>query len=100
MKLSHSTGWEEPEQVAPLFLNDLSGRGTYQFGLQKKPTGVAPDNSTKFGYQESNIDEGMIFGGLYIMDNTDRGCVFKGVYDPCCYNVGELDGVHMDMFKE
>lgn len=92
MQIFHSIDYEEPKPTGPLINNDLPGKGFYPFGLQKKPTDVDPNNSTRNGYQESDIDEGIILGGIYIMDNTDRGCVFKGLYDPCCYNVGELDG--------
>lgn len=92
MQVSYSTGYDLPTPIGPLIDNDLSGMGFYQIGLQKKPTGV-PSNSTKDGYQESGIEEGMIYGGVFIMDNTDRGCLRRGqLYEPCCYNVGELDG--------
>lgn len=73
-------------------MNGLSGKGFYQMGLQKKPTGAIPINSTTDGYQESGIEEGMIYGGTTVMDNTERGCRFDGFYDSCCYNVGELNG--------
>ncbi|KAK2756817.1 hypothetical protein FQN54_005263 [Arachnomyces sp. PD_36] len=92
MQVSYSTGWDLPKPIGPLIENDLSGLGFYQIGLQKKPTDAVPGDSTKTGYQESGIEEGMIYGGIFIMDNTDRGCVIKQRYDACCYNVGELDG--------
>jgi hypothetical protein len=45
--------------------NDLSGNGQFHIGLLKKPTGQNLTDITKQGYQESGIDEGMIFGGAY-----------------------------------
>jgi len=55
--------------------NDLSGKGQWHFGLLKKPTGQVSD-ITKQGYQESGINEGVIFGGIFFEDSSS-GCVSK-----------------------
>ena len=55
--------------TAPL-PNDVSGQGQYHFGVLKKPTG---DNLTDIktqGFQESNINEGVIYGGIFLEDST------------------------------
>lgn len=51
---------------------DLSGMGQFQLGMLKKPTGTS--DVTTSGYQESGLNEGQIYGGLFIEDSTD-GCV-------------------------
>ncbi|CZT19417.1 related to endoglucanase c [Ramularia collo-cygni] len=45
--------------------NDLTGNGQFHIGLLKKPTGVNLTDITKQGFQESGIDEGIIFGGAF-----------------------------------
>jgi len=62
--------------VGPTEANDVSGRGEYHFGLLKKPTGEGLTDITKQGYQESGINEGIIFGGIF-EENSDAtlGCV-------------------------
>ncbi|TLD05161.1 uncharacterized protein PgNI_09303 [Pyricularia grisea] len=52
--------------------NDNSGEGQYQLGLLKKPTGT--DDVVNSGYQASGIDEGLIYGGIFLEDSAD-GCV-------------------------
>ena len=52
--------------------NNNAGEGQYQFGLLKKPTGT--DDVVNSGYQESGIDEGQIYGGVFIEDSFE-GCV-------------------------
>jgi hypothetical protein len=52
--------------------NDNSGGGQFQIGLLKKPT-----NTTSVvwdGYQEAGIDEGQIYGGLFVEDSAG-GCI-------------------------
>lgn len=50
--------------------NDLSGNGQYHFGLNKNPTNPGAD-SLRSGFQESGIDEGMVYGGIFIEDNAN-----------------------------
>jgi hypothetical protein len=54
--------------------NDVSGRGQFHFGLLKKPTGQNLTDITKQGFQETGINEGIVFGGLFEEDSTG-GCV-------------------------
>lgn len=51
---------------------DLSGMGQFQLGMLKKPTGTS--DVTTSGYQESGLNEGQIYGGLFVEDSTD-GCI-------------------------
>ncbi|KAJ8060226.1 hypothetical protein OCU04_010570 [Sclerotinia nivalis] len=58
--------------VSEALPNDLSGRGQYHFGLLKKPTNFAPGaDITKNGFQESGINEGLIFGGIFMVDSEN-----------------------------
>ncbi|KAF4984208.1 hypothetical protein FZEAL_548 [Fusarium zealandicum] len=52
--------------------NDNSGRGQYQIGMLKKPTGT--DDVANSGFQESGLNEGLIYGGVFIEDSKN-GCV-------------------------
>ena len=55
-----------------LITNDNSGGGQYQLGILKKPTETT---TVVFdGYQESGIDEGQIYGGIFIEDGAG-GCI-------------------------
>lgn len=64
---------EEPlvAQGSPV-TNDNSGNGQYQIGMLKKPTGTS--DVVNSGYQERNLNEGQIYGGIFIEDSTG-GCV-------------------------
>jgi hypothetical protein len=60
------------KQVAgPLSVN-LAGGGQYQLGILKKPTGTS--DVANAGFQEKNLDEGQIYGGLFLEDSIN-GCV-------------------------
>ncbi|KAH7153001.1 hypothetical protein EDB81DRAFT_881952 [Dactylonectria macrodidyma] len=52
--------------------NDNSGRGQYQIGILKKPTGT--DDVVNSGYQENGLDEGLIYGGIFI-ENSSHKCI-------------------------
>ncbi|KAJ4412867.1 hypothetical protein N0V85_003644, partial [Neurospora sp. IMI 360204] len=52
--------------------NNNAGEGQYQIGILKKPTGT--EDVVNSGYQESEIDEGQIYGGIFIEDSAD-GCI-------------------------
>lgn len=54
--------------------NDISGQGQFHFGALKKPTGDNLTDVTKQGFQESGIDEGVIYGGIFEEDSTG-GCI-------------------------
>lgn len=72
LQVYYSAGDEPLESVTDAVSNDNSGEGQYQIGLLKKPTGT--DDVVNSGYQESGIDEGLIYGSLFIEDSAD-GCV-------------------------
>jgi hypothetical protein len=43
-------------------------------GLLKKPTGT--DDVVNSGFQESGLNEGLIYGGLFLED-SEGGCVSR-----------------------
>ncbi|UZP37922.1 hypothetical protein NXS19_005738 [Fusarium pseudograminearum] len=51
---------------------DLSGQGQYQIGMLKKPTGT--DDVANAGFQEANLNEGLIYGGIFLEDSKNN-CV-------------------------
>ncbi|KAF0320032.1 hypothetical protein GQ607_012800 [Colletotrichum asianum] len=53
--------------------NDISGQGQFHFGVLKKSINGTGD-TTKTGFHESGINEGIIFGGIFEEDSAD-GCV-------------------------
>ncbi|KAI1814385.1 hypothetical protein GGS20DRAFT_548856 [Poronia punctata] len=72
IQIYYSKDDEPLEAVTEALSNDNSGAGQYQIGLLKKPTGT--DDVVNSGYQESGIDEGQIYGGLFLEDSAD-GCI-------------------------
>ncbi|EKD17470.1 uncharacterized protein L3040_005073 [Drepanopeziza brunnea f. sp. 'multigermtubi'] len=54
--------------------NDVSGQGQFHFGPLKKPTGEGIKDVTKEGYQSPGIDEGVIFGAIF-MEDSEGDCV-------------------------
>ena len=50
----------------------LSGGGQFQIGILKKPTGTS--DVVNGGYQEAGLNEGQIYGGIFLEDSAD-GCV-------------------------
>ncbi|KAK8042934.1 hypothetical protein PG994_013417 [Apiospora phragmitis] len=53
--------------------NDNSGQGQFHFGVLKKGLGGGSD-ITKEGIQESGINEGIVYGGIF-MEDSSTGCV-------------------------
>ncbi|KAI1819457.1 hypothetical protein F4861DRAFT_137880 [Xylaria intraflava] len=72
LQIYYSANDDPLEAVTDALPNDNSGEGQYQIGILKKPTGT--DDVVNSGYQESNINEGQIYGGLFIEDGAD-GCI-------------------------
>lgn len=72
MQIYYSLGNAALEAVTDVLSADLSGMGQYQIGILKKPTGTT--EVTTSGYQESGLNEGQIYGGLFVEDSTD-GCI-------------------------
>ncbi|KAI6708784.1 hypothetical protein JHW43_008683 [Diplocarpon mali] len=57
--------------------NDVSGQGQFHFGVLKKPTGSNLTDVTKQGFQPTGIDEGVVYGAIFMEDSTG-GCVSLG----------------------
>ena len=72
LQVYYSKGDEPLRSVTKAVSNNNAGEGQYQFGILKKPTGT--DDVVNSGYQESGIDEGQIYGGIFIEDSAN-GCV-------------------------
>jgi len=70
----YSTGSNPLASVSKAVSNSVSGQGQYHFGILKKPIGGGSD-ITKSGYQPSNINEGVIFGGIFEEDSSKSGCI-------------------------
>jgi hypothetical protein len=51
---------------------NIAGGGQFQLGILKKPTGSS--DVVNSGYQEKNLKEGQIYGGIFLEDSAD-GCV-------------------------
>jgi hypothetical protein len=56
--------------VTGVLPNDVSGQGQFHFGAVKKGTGNNLTDVTKDGSQESGINEGVIYGGIFEEDST------------------------------
>lgn len=68
----YSKGAEPLKSVTSAISNDNSGNGQYQMGLLKKPTGTS--DVVNSGYQQRNLNEGLIYGSLFLEDSAD-GCI-------------------------
>ncbi|KAI1329547.1 hypothetical protein F5Y16DRAFT_88611 [Xylariaceae sp. FL0255] len=72
LQIYYSENDDPLKAVTSALSNDNSGEGQYQIGMLKKPTGTT--NVVYDGYQESGINEGQIYGGLFVEDSTG-GCI-------------------------
>ncbi|KAG5927498.1 hypothetical protein E4U42_002175 [Claviceps africana] len=70
----HSTGLRPLKSVAGPRANDISGQGQYHFGLLKK--GLGGNGDSKKGFQESGINEGIIYAGIF-MENSSENCYWN-----------------------
>ncbi|RPA85777.1 hypothetical protein BJ508DRAFT_302605 [Ascobolus immersus RN42] len=50
--------------------NNNAGKGVFHIGILKLPTGQS-SNVVKQGYQPSGINEGLIYGGIFVEDSSD-----------------------------
>lgn len=72
MTIYYSVGQDALKSVkGPTYVN-LAGGGQFQLGLLKKPTGTS--DVVNSGYQERNLNEGQIYGGLFLEDSANN-CV-------------------------
>lgn len=72
MQVFFSEGNEPLKAVTKVLPNNNAGGGALQIGMLKKPTEtktVAND-----GFQESNLNEGQILGGIFV-ENSANGCI-------------------------
>ncbi|KAF4917892.1 hypothetical protein CGCVW01_v009383 [Colletotrichum viniferum] len=68
----YSANDEPLQKSGDIISANIAGDGQYQIGMLKKPTGT--DDVVNSGYQESGLDEGQIYGGIFIEDSAG-GCV-------------------------
>jgi len=73
-KVYYSTNNSPLASVSSAVTNNVAGNGEYHFGILKKPTNPGSD-ITKSGYEESGINEGVIFGGIFQEDSSTNGCI-------------------------
>ncbi|KAK4105931.1 glycoside hydrolase family 131 protein [Parathielavia hyrcaniae] len=74
LQVHYSKGDKPLKTVTGPVPNNNAGDGQYQMGMLKKPTGT--DDVVNSGYQSSNLDEGLIYGSLFVEDSAD-GCVSR-----------------------
>ncbi|KAI0508635.1 hypothetical protein F5B22DRAFT_658948 [Xylaria bambusicola] len=72
LQVYYSKDDEPLKSVTSELSNNNSGGGQYQIGILKKPTGTS--DVVNSGYQERNLNEGQIYGGLFLEDSAN-GCV-------------------------
>ena len=68
----YSKGNDPLASVTKAVSNDNSGGGQFQIGMLKKPTGTS--DVVNSGFQESRVNEGQIYGSLFIEDSAG-GCI-------------------------
>ena len=68
----YSAGASKLARVAGPSSVNLSGGGQFQLGILKKPTGTS--DVVNSGYQSPNLNEGQIYGGLFVEDSAN-GCI-------------------------
>ena len=75
IQVFYSENYAPLKAVTEVLPNDNSGQGQFHFGILKKPTGFTDGaDITQVGYQPKNINEGVIFGGIFEEDSS-KGCV-------------------------
>ncbi|KAL6708644.1 hypothetical protein ACN47E_002625 [Coniothyrium glycines] len=72
VSIYYSVGSAELKIVAANKSANLAGGGQFQLGILKKPTGST--DVVNNGYQSKNLNEGQIYGGLFLEDSAN-GCV-------------------------
>jgi len=64
-----STQNSQLEEVVSTRPNNSTGKGQAHFGVLKLPT-LPSTNPSQDGVQEAGIDEGLIYGGIFIEDTS------------------------------
>lgn len=72
LQVYYSKNDEPLKSAASAFSNDNSGNGQFQIGILKKPTGT--NDVVNAGFQSKNLNEGLIYGSLFVEDSAG-GCV-------------------------
>ncbi|CCA72240.1 hypothetical protein PIIN_06174 [Serendipita indica DSM 11827] len=70
----YSKGHQPLKKVAGPSYNDNSGGGQFHVGMLKLPTGPLGIDVLHEGYQQKHLNEGLIFGGVFI-EQSAKGCV-------------------------
>jgi len=70
VQIYYSVGAAELKSVAGPTSASLSGGGQFQIGILKKPTGTS--DVVNGGYQESKLNEGQIYGGIFLEDSANN----------------------------
>lgn len=65
---------DSPLEVVNSSVNDNTGFGQQHWGIIKLPTGDAGIDVVHDGFQESGLNEGLSYSGIFIEDSTD-GCI-------------------------
>lgn len=65
----YSSGTDALKSVTDVIANDVSGRGQFHFGVLKKGVNGGAD-ITKDAEQPANINEGIVFGGIFQEDSA------------------------------
>lgn len=69
LQVFYSQGNEPLKSVTNPVYNNNAGEGQYQVGILKKPTGT--NDVVNSGYQSPNLDEGLIYGSLFVEDSAN-----------------------------
>ena len=72
VRIYYSLAGDALRSVAGPTSVNLAGGGQFQIGILKKPTGTS--DVVNSGYQSKNLNEGQIYGGIFLEDSAD-GCV-------------------------
>jgi hypothetical protein len=78
LTLYYSEDYAPLERVVGPVFNDNSGGGQFHVGMLKLPTGPLGIDVLHEGFQESHLNEGLIYGGVFI-EKSDDGCVTLGL---------------------
>ncbi|KAI0346707.1 hypothetical protein BDW22DRAFT_794508 [Trametopsis cervina] len=78
LTLYYSEGYAPLKRVAGPVFNNNAGGGQFHVGVFKEPTGPLGIDVLHEGFQESHLNEGLIFGGVFI-EKSDDGCVSLGL---------------------
>ncbi|KAI5851108.1 hypothetical protein DFP73DRAFT_536001 [Morchella snyderi] len=67
----YSADYAPLRKVVETRANDATGKGQAHIGILKLPTGPSSDVAHE-GYQSPNLNEGLVYGGIFVEDNASR----------------------------